>query len=371
MKSDDKLPPIAVTIPKTGFTPDPGCTPCKYHPYFSSKVGDVYLDMLSHISCSNVDPGSPVREAEWSVANTPDHQQPQVSASTFTPNSEVAARRGCQSHTTSSPFPTPSPGSELHSISQTTNICFDVLNMTSLEIFAADLHGHGRRETFNPVRQKLMSAPPPQTKSGQSGAEPLTGLRTPSKSTEGIFLNSTPQEGSVFVDGKRRSARSNYSYTADGTPAADEYVLDKAKRRAAIRNLDSYIAASLRGSNIASSPGNPSFISPIDIQKDTCIANLNSIGISLGSTSKAINVSYNALKRIKVDRVTVQPNLKGTGRALFDFNPFELSDEEDHENDCGLLSHLVKEVTDVDLDDLDLATKICDLKESGRKSKSS
>ena len=148
-------------------------------------------------------------------------------------------------------------------------------------------------------------------------------------------------------------------------------MLDKAKRRAAIRNLDSHIAASLRGSNIASSPGNPSFISSIDIQKDTWIANLNFIGISLGSTSKAINVSYNALKRIKVDRVTVQPNLKGTGRALFDFNPFELSDEEDHENDCGLLSHLVKEVTDVDLDDLDLATKICDLKESGRKSKSS
>ena len=121
-----------------------------------------------------------------------------------------------------------------------------------------------------------MSAPPPQTKSGQSGTGPLTGLRAPSKSTEGIFfLNSTPQEGSVFVDGKRRSARSNYSYTADGTPAADEYVLDKAKRRAAIRNLDSHIAASLRGSNIASSPGNPSFISSIDIQKDTCIANLN------------------------------------------------------------------------------------------------
>ncbi|KAG2597515.1 hypothetical protein PVAP13_5KG223300 [Panicum virgatum] len=166
MKSDDKLPPIAVTIPKTCFRPDPGCTPY---------------------------PGSPVREAEWSVANTPDHQQPQVSASTFTPNSEVAARRGCQSHTASSPFPTPSP---------------------------ENLHGHGRRETFNPVRQKLMSAPPPQTESGQSGAEPLTGLRTPSKSTE-----------------------------------ADEYVMDKAKRRAAIRNLDSPIAASLRGSNIASSPG--------------------------------------------------------------------------------------------------------------------
>jgi len=31
----------------------------------------------------------------------------------------------------------------------------------------------------------------------------------------------------------------------------------------------------------------------------------------------------------------------------------------------------VKDITDVDLDDLDLGTKICDLKVSGRKSKSS
>ena len=65
-------------------------------------------------------------------------------------------------------------------------------------------------------------------------------------------------------------------------------MLDKAKRHAAIRNLDSPIAASLRGSNIASSPGNPSFISPIDIQKDTCIANLNSIGISLVVLAKRL-----------------------------------------------------------------------------------
>lgn len=70
MNSDDKLPPIAVTIPKMGFRPDPGCTSCKYHPIFSSKVGDVNLDMLSHISCSNVDPGLPVREVEGPVANT-------------------------------------------------------------------------------------------------------------------------------------------------------------------------------------------------------------------------------------------------------------------------------------------------------------
>ena len=85
-----------------------------------------------------------------------------------------------------------------------TNICFDVLNMTSLEIFAADLHGHGRRETFNPFRQKLMSAPPPQT---ESGAEPLTGLRTPSKSTEGIFFKFDSSRGVSFC-GWQTSKRS-------------------------------------------------------------------------------------------------------------------------------------------------------------------
>ena len=55
---------------------------------------------------------------------------------------------------------------------------------------------------------------------------------------------------------------------------------------------------------------------------------------------------------------------------LSDFNLFVLSDDEEPEEDSLLLSHLVKEVTDVDLDDLDLATKICDLSASSRKSTS-
>ena len=51
-------------------------------------------------------------------------------------------------------------------------------------------------------------------------------------------------------------------------------------------------------------------------------------------------------------------------------NPFDLSDEEDPENENRLLSHLIKDITDVDLDDLDLGMRICDLKVTGRKSKS-
>ena len=42
-------------------------------------------------------------------------------------------------------------------------------------------------------------------------------------------------------------------------------------------------------------------------------------------------------------------------------NPFSLSDGEDSEDDNCLLSRLVKDITNVDLDDLDLGTKICDL----------
>ena len=88
----------------------------------------------------------------------------------------------------------------------------------------------------------------------------------------------------------------------------------------------------------------------------------------MGSSSKTITVSYNALKRIEVDKDTVQAR---DGRTSNDVNPFDLSDEEDPENDNGLLSHLIKDITDVDLDELDLDIRICDLKVSGRKSKSS
>ena len=88
----------------------------------------------------------------------------------------------------------------------------------------------------------------------------------------------------------------------------------------------------------------------------------------MGSSSKEINVSFNALKRVEVDRVTVQPKNK---RADIVLNPFDLSDAEDSENDNRLLSHLIKDITDVDLDEPDLGMRICDLKVTRRKSKSS
>ena len=48
--------------------------------------------------------------------------------------------------------------------------------------------------------------------------------------------------------------------------------------------------------------------------------------------------------------------------------PFEPSDEEEASNDNELLSHLVKDLTDLHFDNSDLTTSICDLKASERKS---
>ena len=88
----------------------------------------------------------------------------------------------------------------------------------------------------------------------------------------------------------------------------------------------------------------------------------------MGSSSKEINVSFNSLKRIEVDKVTVQPKNKSVDTVV---NPFDLNDEEDLENDNKFLSHLIKDLIEVNLDDPDLGTRICDLKATGRKSKSS
>jgi hypothetical protein len=51
-------------------------------------------------------------------------------------------------------------------------------------------------------------------------------------------------------------------------------------------------------------------------------------------------------------------------------NPFEPSDNKDIESDGALLTHLVKDVSDVGFDSMGLDTKICDLMATGRKLKS-
>ena len=69
-----------------------------------------------------------------------------------------------------------------------------------------------------------------------------------------------------------------------------------------------------------------------------------------------------------MDKVTVQTKNKSVDTVV---NPFDLSDEEDSENDNRFFSHLIKDITDVDLDEPDLGMRICDLKVTRRKSKSS
>jgi len=95
------------------------------------------------------------------------------------------------------------------------------------------------------------------------------------------------------------------------------------------------------------------------------------VGISLGGSSTVVNFSFNALKRIEIDRSSVQQHRSGADRVKRDENPFDTSDEKDAFQDDALLTHLVKDLTDTDFDDSELITKICDLKVSGRKSKSS
>jgi hypothetical protein len=61
---------------------------------------------------------------------------------------------------------------------------------------------------------------------GQSQEAPMTVVSTPSNNMAGND-QSSDEIGSVFIDGKRRSTRTNYSYSADGISAADELVLRK------------------------------------------------------------------------------------------------------------------------------------------------
>ena len=223
------------------------------------------------------------------------------------------------------------------------------INNTADGISAAD------ELVITPKRQRGGLEP-----AGQPEVVTPAAFTTPTNTPAGMERNTLSGVGSVFVDSKRQSARANFSYSADGTSIADELVLEKAMRHAASRNLD--------GPEMSSAPSKHTPQPALKLPLETCSANLKTIGISMGSSSKTITVSYNALKRIEVDKDTVQAR---DGRTSNDVNPFELSDEEDPENDNGLLSHLIKDITDVDLDEPDLDIRICDLKVSGRKSKSS
>ena len=78
---------------------------------------------------------------------------------------EVVLQNGCYTHPAQSAT-SPITECELYPLSQTTNICFDVINMTSLEIFAAVSQGQTGSETNIPVIQEATSPSPSQKESG-------------------------------------------------------------------------------------------------------------------------------------------------------------------------------------------------------------
>jgi hypothetical protein len=83
----------------------------------------------------------------------------------------------------------------------------------------------------------------------------------------------------------------------------------------------------------------------------------------LGSNNNAITVSANALRHMEFDRLKVNPKVSAKpGPSIQD------DEELSATIDGQLLSHLVDEVAEVDLDELMLSS-VYDLKASARKSK--
>jgi hypothetical protein len=146
--------------------------------------------------------------------------------------------------------------------------------------------------------------------------------------------------------------------------------------RAATRNIDGPKEVKTRVSNGASQSPTTLYsavpgmcnscpdLSVASIPNNRCISNLINIGFSMDRGNQMVNLSINALKRIEIDRTTLAPKEKGH------VNLFDTSDGEDNETHSGLLNELVKDVSDIGLDDSELDTKICDLMVIGRKSKS-
>jgi hypothetical protein len=90
---------------------------------------------------------------------------------------------------------------------------------------------------------------------------------------------------------------------------------------------------------------------------------LASVGFSLGSNKNAIIVSANALRHMEFDRLKVNPKVSAKPVS-------SIQDEEGLSAtiDGQLLSHLVGEVAEVDLNEL-MLSYVYDLKASARKSK--
>ena len=88
----------------------------------------------------------------------------------------------------------------------------------------ADTEVSAREGVTTPSRQHGVMA------SGQPEVFTWAAITTPTNITAGTEWDVPSGAGSVFVDGKRRIVRANYSYSADGNPATNELLLEKAKK---------------------------------------------------------------------------------------------------------------------------------------------
>ena len=137
----------------------------------------------------------------------------------------------------------------------------------------------------------------------------------------------------------------------DGSVATDEDSLATAMRRKALLN----------GQLTPGTSSKPkSFIS---LSTHQLSSRLHKVGVTMGRDEKEILVSANALKHMEFDWVKVYHNatIKPTATPL-------VEDEATDNVDGQLLSHLVGELSEVDLDGSGLGS-IYDLQASGRKSK--
>ena len=102
-----------------------------------------------------------------------------------------------------------------------------------------------------------------------------------------------------------------------------------------------------------------SFTSFATLTNDICVTNLSNLDFSLGNSSSKVNMFINVLKHIEIDRTSVTSSkktqivgdLKASSSKL---NLLDTSDDEGAEPDSALLAHLVRDVSEVNFDDVDL-----------------
>ena len=119
---------------------------------------------------------------------------------------------------------------------------------------------------------------------------------------------------------------------------------------------------------------NPNITAISSLADSICANRLEKLGFKLGSSEAAVNMSINILKKMELDRMTAINKSVCTSDSLSveDSNlglPGNGSDDETDKINVDVLDLLIKDVVEVDFDDADLDTKICELRASTRKSK--